>query len=338
MSITMDWRRRDKASYQPDWVDQFRAMGVNIAHVMDFHTDGHPRDTGRVREEELRDYYEESRRLSGNDFLVVPGEEANAHYQGHWSLYLPRPVTWFLRRGAAEPFERDGVYRTGNPDEMLDMIRRTGGLAWQAHPRTKGSTGFPDKHKDAAYYRDPTWLGAGFKAMPSDNSSPRLGERALNLLDDMNNWGQDKYLVGEVDVFKIDRTHELYGHMNINYLRLAETPRFPDWTPVGRALRSGDYFVTTGEILIHDWKLARGGDDEVVGEADLEWTFPLQQYEVVCGDGQEARRVEVRLPDTGQFARRRFPIRQKCAGSKWARFAVWDVAGNGAFTQPVRLR
>ena len=44
--------------------------------------------------------------------------------------------------------------------------------------------------------------------MPADLSRPRLGERVLDLLDDMANWGR-KYVLGEVDVFKIDHTHEL---------------------------------------------------------------------------------------------------------------------------------
>ena len=56
--------------------------------------------------------------------------------------------------------------------------------------------------------------------MPADLSLDQLGNRPLDLLDDMANWGQKKYLPGEADVFKINHTHELYGHMNINYLRL----------------------------------------------------------------------------------------------------------------------
>ena len=37
-------------------------------------------------------------------------------------------------------------------------------------------------------------------------------------------------MLGEVDVFKLDQTHELYGHMNVNYIRLErdELPRFEE--------------------------------------------------------------------------------------------------------------
>ena len=151
---------------------------------------------------------------------------------------------------------REGrAYRVGNAEEMLKMIHQEGGLAWQTHPRTKGSVGFPDANKDSFFFRDPSWLGGSFKAMPSDYSTPRLGERALNLLDDMENWGHRKFLVGEVDVFKINHTHELYGHMNINYVKLDRTPQYGDWSPLVSALQGGDSFITTGEILIRDFKI-----------------------------------------------------------------------------------
>ncbi|MGH9660892.1 MAG: hypothetical protein ACRD96_20250, partial [Bryobacteraceae bacterium] len=112
VSMTMEARRHRALGipYAPEFVDVFRQMGVNIAHLMDFHTDGHPRDTGAVRRDELREYYDISRRLSGPDLLLIPGEEANAHFEGHWNLLLPRPVEWFMRRGPGEAFEHSGVY------------------------------------------------------------------------------------------------------------------------------------------------------------------------------------------------------------------------------------
>jgi hypothetical protein len=33
----------------------------------------------------------------------------------------------------------------------------------------------------------------------------------------------------------------------------------------------------------------------------------------------------------------KFRVPFDTAGKKWVRFAVWDSAGNGAFTQPVHL-
>ena len=113
------------------------------------------------------------------------------------------------------------VYNIADEKELLEMVRLENGFMYQTHPRTKGSSGFPDKIREAEHFRDPRYLGAGWKAMPSDLSSPRLGERSLKLVDDMNNWGMKKRIMGEVDVFQLDSTHELYAHMNVNYVRMA---------------------------------------------------------------------------------------------------------------------
>jgi hypothetical protein len=101
------------------------------------------------------------------------------------------------------------VYRVGNPQEIWEMVQRESGYVYQTHPRTKGSTGFPDASQDSAYFRDPRYIESGWKAMPSDLSSPRLGERAFKTVDDMNNLGLRKKMIGEVDVFQFDSTHEL---------------------------------------------------------------------------------------------------------------------------------
>ena len=135
VSLTMESRRREMTAYTPEFVDVFQKMGVNVVHLMDFHTDGHPRHTGQVRLDELRDYFEETRRLSNGDFLLLPGEEANVHYEGHWSLLLPKPLFWFMSRKPSESLERDGrssgkAYRVGNSEDMLEMIQKEGGLAW----------------------------------------------------------------------------------------------------------------------------------------------------------------------------------------------------------------
>jgi hypothetical protein len=216
------------------------------------------------------------------------------------------------------------------------MLHREGGRAWQTHPRTKGSAGFPDSNKDQFFTRDAAWLGAGYKAMPSDYSTARLGERALKLLDDMNNWGQRKLLIGEVDVFKINHTHELYGHMNINYVKLDETPAPSDWSALNTALRRGDFFTTTGEVLITGFN-ARLSNAQISVEADVAWTFPLNFVELVWGDGVATHRKIMQVSKTSEFGRQRFSIIADAPDAKWARFAAWDVAADGAFTQPVRF-
>ena len=341
LAAVMDWIRRDKEAYTPEWVTMFKNMGVNIAHLMDFHTDGHARDLGQVRLTELKDYFDLTRQLSGPDFLVIPGEELWEYFGGHWAVLFPKPVYYYLRRNPDQPFEQQiapygSVYRIGSAEDMLTLLHREGGMAWQTHPRTKGSVGFPDSNKDKFFTRDAAWLGGGFKAMPSDYSSPRLGERALNLLDDMNNWGQRKALIGEVDVFKIDHTHELYAHMNINYVKLDQTPPPSDWSALNHALSRGEFFTTTGEVLIRDSRITLSRS-KLSLEANVEWTFPLNFVELVWGDGEKTYRKMVSASETKEFGRQDFSIAVDAPGAKWARFAVWDIAADGAFTTPIRF-
>ena len=131
------------------------------------------------------------------------------------------------------------------------MMKREDALVWQTHPRTKGSTGFPDKIRDADFFRSPQWLGAAFKALPVDLSQKRLGEvRCFGTLDDMNNWGDPKYMVGEVDTYKKFPDYDLYGDFNVNYVQLDRVPSFADWSAVNRRPARRRFFVSTGEVLI----------------------------------------------------------------------------------------
>ena len=320
---------------QPPWIPAIRALGVNIVMLDDFHDDGHPNDTGRVRLDELREYYDACQRHSDRDFLILPGEEANVYFGGHYNLLFPKPVYWTHGRAAGAGFQdADGVYHPANAAEMYDMVRREEALVWQTHPRTKGSTGYPDKIREADFFRGDRWLGAGFKSMPVDLSESRLCEkRCFGVLDDMNNWDGPKYLVGEVDTYKKFPDYDLYGDFNVNYVKLDKLPPAADWTPVNRALRAGDFFVTTGEVLIRNFQASTAGVT-----ADVDWTFPLEFAEVVWGDGDRVDRKIVRTADSEPFGTRRFEIPVDLSKEKWVRFAAWDSAVNGAFTQPVELK
>ncbi|MCP5120635.1 MAG: hypothetical protein GY953_58320, partial [bacterium] len=217
----------------------------------DFHGDGHPRDLTDLRLRELEAFFEACRRQSEKDFLLIPSEEANVHYGGHYSVPFPKPVYWFMNRPPGGKFEMEHpkygkVYSAANEDELLELMHREKGWAYQTHARTKGSTGYPDKIRHTKRFLDDSNFGAGWKAMPADMSSPRLGDRALNLLDDMSNWGTKKQLLGEVDVFQLDHTHELYAHMNINYVRAERLPSFDNYGELLEPLVRGDFFVSTG--------------------------------------------------------------------------------------------
>jgi len=164
----------------------------------------------------------------------------------------------------------------------------------------------------------------------------------------MNQWGQRKQVLGEVDVFQVHPDYELYAPMNINYLRLDTIPKFADgWQPVLDTLRGGEFFTTTGEILISSFTIAGKQSGETISqskagkavlEAQLEWTFPLAFAEIVSGDGNSIRRQHVDLTDTESFGTRKLRVPVDLQNQKWVRFEVWDIAANGAFTQPVWIQ
>jgi hypothetical protein len=204
-----------------------------------------------------------------------------------------------------------------------------------------------------------------------------------------------KYVPGEVDVFQVKPSHELYGHMNVNYLKLDALPRFDaGWRPVLDALRGGRFFVTTGEVLIPSFavggrasgetlrregpvrkagpgrpRLPGGALCETSGEtmrsggpatrsrprlpggalregqpadrattavtARVEWTFPPSFAEVVWGDGTNVHRHRTDLSAERGFGGTDLRVDVALTAARWVRLEVWDVAGNGAFTQPV---
>jgi hypothetical protein len=317
-------------------VKYFRDAGINIVHLAEFHGTGHPKGPDEQRLDELDALFRQCRRLSGPDFLLLPGEEPNEFFGGHWLAFFPRPVYWIMSRKSGDAFVTDDsargkVYRIGNAAEMLDLLEREKGLAWTAHPRTKGSTGFPDAYRQEPFFLSGHWLGAAWKALPADLSQPRLGRRALDLMDDMNNWGLDKRVLAEADLFTIDRANEMYAHMNVNYLRMGALPAFDKgWGAVLDTLRRGRFFSTTGEVLIPSFKMSAG-----TAIFSLEWTFPLNFAELVSGDGKKVYRQRIDLSSYGSFGTRTFHIPAHLAGRKWVRLEVWDVAADGAFTQMV---
>ncbi len=328
----------------PPWVPPFKPvlknMGVDAAIIADFHGDGHPQDQTELRLKELKAYFDNCRAQSDREFLLIPSEEANVHYGGHWAVSFPKPVYWFMAPvgSPSKLEERPGfgkVYTIGSAKSLLDMVRQEQGFVYQTHPRTKSSKEYPDKIKDTEHFRDRTYFGAGWKQMPADMSSPRMGERSLTLLDDMNNWGLRKRLLAEVDVFQIDHTHELYGHMNINYVRAPSLPSYDNYGELLKTMERGDFFVSTGEVLLPEHSIREHRTGQLRATATVHSTFPLQFAELVWGDGTRTHRQTLALESSLPFEKHQFTLDALAPDWRWARLAVWDVAGNGAFANPV---
>ncbi len=335
----------DEGSFdnRPGWVSAFRGLGINIAMMSDFHGDGHPDDPGEIRFRELGEYFEACRRHSDKDFLLMPGEEANVHLGGHYTLVFPAPVYWSkVRADGAEYRSKhptyDSVYRIGSAAEMLSMLEEERALLWQAHPRTKGSTFYPDVVRDAPHFLSDRYLGVAYQTLPADLSTARIcEERCFGTLDDMNNWAGPKYLIAEGDTYTKYPEDEIYPQLSVNYIRLDELPAFDeDWSSITEAMRRGDFFVTTGEVLIPTFAV-EGGESRRTVVAGVEWNFPLEFVEVVWGDGKAVGRQVLPTTDLGAFGSKTFRLEFDAEGKKWVRFAAWDSAGNGAFTQPVHL-
>ena len=336
----------------PGFTKTFKARGVDIVHLAEFHYEDGSKTPEDRRLKQLKVMHDELERLSDDQLLILPGEEPNIHLGGHWISLFPKPIYWTLNPPDGKPFQEtvEGygtVYRPGSADEVLRLMEKEKGLMWTAHARIKASRTYPDAYKDTAYFHSDRFLGAAWKAMEADLSRHTLGWRVLDLLDDMNNWGRKKQAIGEVDTFRMETDFETYAHMNINYLKLDRLPRFNDsWQPILDALRGGHFFVTSGEVLIPDFKI--GGKEsgesldiskktEPVLEANLEWTFPLAFAEVVSGNGQQVFRQRVDLTETESFGTRKLRLPVDLKDRTWVRFEVWDIAANGAFTQPIWL-
>ena len=210
---------------------------------------------------------------------------------------------------------------------------------WQTHPRTKGSTGYPDVIKDKDFFRSDRFLGGSYQSLPVDLSEKRLCEkRCLGLLDDMNNWAGPKYMIAEGDTYMKYPDDETYPQLIVNYVKLDRVPKFNEgWTPVLDAMRAGDYFVSSGEVLLRNSGMEGSGAKRTF-IAEAEWTFPPEFAELVWSDGAKVERQIISMSAMAPFSSHKFRMPFDTSGKKWVRFAVWDSAGNGAFTQPVHLK
>jgi hypothetical protein len=334
-----------------------KSLGITIVSQIDSIVEGGGR--GAARTDPLavtRASVDGARRHSDADFVVMPNQEYyGSPLGGHTDLLFSHPVYWTQgraagqalveRRSGSDPNSGSGlaVYHIGSADDLMEMARREDVMISMPHPRTKGSTGFPDAVKDTAAFKDPHYQGVGFRwGMGLDLSERRLCERrCLALLDDMSNWtadrpGPPKYILSISEVRYQAPGDDIYASAPVSYVKLDRLPSPQDVGPVVKALMRGDYFVTSGEVLIPSYRVSGSGARRTI-EAEVEWTFPLDFVEVVWGDGVTTGSLVVAATDLPPMARHRFSIPFDAAGKKWVRFAAWDSAGNGALVQPVKL-
>ncbi|MEO5739323.1 MAG: hypothetical protein ABIS29_01835 [Vicinamibacterales bacterium] len=326
-----------------------RSAGINIVGLSDFHGDLRPNDPGAGRYEDQRDYYVAVQKASDKDFLVTNWEEPTAYFGGHYNVMFPKNVYWTKVRNAGQPFTETlpgfgKVYHTGNTTDVQQMLDAEGGYWFHAHPRTKGTTGYPDAIFDKAWVKNDRYLGIAFKpAMGDDLSDPRMcAWRCFDAIDTMNNmYGntgiRPKYLIADVDTYRKGPEDDIYPGHPINYVKLDRLPGpTDDWSPILKSIRNGDFWVSTGEVLIKNYAVEGTGAKRTVS-ADLEFTYPLDFVEVVWGDGKKIDKQVIRATETTAHGTKKISIPFDATGKTWVRFAVWDSAGNGAFVQPIWL-
>ena len=332
----------------PEFVKVFKDIGVDMVHLGEFHYTAHPRGPDPQRLTELKALFEQCARLSDDEFLLIPGEEPNEFFGGHWLQIFPKPVYWIMSRKDGVPFVEDKpgygkVYHVGNKEDMLKLLEEEGGLAWTAHARTKGSVNAPDIYNHEDFFKSDRFMGAAWKAMPADLSEPKLGNRVLDLMDDMNNWGFKKTVITEADLFTVTLENEMYAHMNVNYMMMDKLPEFKNgWQPMVDAMQKGKFFGSTGEVLMPELSINKKLSGETLslnkdGSADIRlkllWTFPMNYIEVISGDGEKVYRDKIDLTKTQAFGDQLFQFKVMLKNRTWARVEAWDIAANGAFSQ-----
>ena len=337
-----------------------KAIGLNVIGLSDFHADSlAANDHGPLRFRDQKDYAEASRRLSDKDFLVVPWEEPSVAFGGHYNIMWPRNVywsksnkvvgqgeSWQSAQGAALPFTENDttygkVYHTGNAEAVQRLLDAEGGYWYHAHPRTKSTAGFPDATWGTKYLKSDRYLGVAFKpGMGQDNSEATMCQwRCFDAVDTMNNMNADqgigpKFVIADIDTYRKSPEDDLYANFPVNYLKMDAVPGpDDDWSPVLKAMRDGNFFVSTGEILIKNYVVSGSGNQRTI-TADAEWTFPMAFMEIVTGDGKTVSKQVISATDMQAFGTKKISIPFDATGKKWVRFAMWDVAGNGGFTQP----
>ncbi len=317
-------------------IPPLRSLGVNIVGNSERGNDL----TG------LASYAAVMAKQSDKDFLITPWDEPGVYFGGHWNALWPKSVLWTRTRAANEPYTATDpklgkVYHVGNAEEMQRLFDDEDGYWYHAHPRTKGTAGYPDAIWDGPYVKNDRYLGVAYKmGMGIDLSEIRTCEwRCFESIDTMNNKNvgtglRPKYILADIDTYEKNPGDDLYPQFPVNYIKLDRTPGPTEsWSPILKAIRAGDMFVTTGEILFRSYAVEGTGNQRTIN-AELEWTFPLEFVEVTVGDGKTVTRQTIRTTDLPPNSSKRFTIPVDATGKAWVRFAAYDSAGNPAFAQP----
>ncbi len=340
-------------------IETMKSVGVNIFSVIDGVRGPARHDKGEGYLDALNEYYQAARQQSDHDFLVMPNDENSTGGRrpfvgGHYDLLHSRPVFWRPWRDSMQPVITDHpkygkVYNLKGPMDLIAMCQDANTLISMPHPNTKGSTGYPKAILDTPWFKHTNYYALGYRwGMGIDGSERRLGEyRFLNLWDQTNHHlaqegVKPKYALA-ISEARSDYGErgkpphdDVYGMAPVNYLKIDQVPTIDDMSSITNALKKGEYFVTSGEVLIPEFEIIRAGTQSKF-KATIQWTFPLEFIELIWSDGQHIDRKIIPQTNLTTFGEQEFEISFDATEKKWIRFAVWDIAKNGAFVQPIWL-
>ena len=344
MAYHLFWEQDPQA--ERPWEKLFKEIGCDIAMLCDYWGDGEFRDNREARLEDLQRYHRACATHSDDTFLILPAEEIAKFpgddqpeiFPGHWMFLPSKPVLYSRHREADQEFAEklpDGrtYYHWETPEEVLEMCRRENCMVFMPHPETKANDGYPYCVKEEKWLYDPLYWGIGFRYLPSDNASETMIDgRVSKVWDDLNNWSdRPRYCMGELDTYQKKSEWDMYGDMNVTYVKLDSLPKGSDWSSLLAALQKGECFVSTGEVLIEESTITDGQ-----AKMTISWTFPMEFAQLVYSDGSQVTTVNRPVKDQIPFRRTQISFTFP-KGMKWARLSAWDTAGNGAFGQPVFL-
>ena len=115
-------------------------------------------------------------------------------------------------------------YNVGSKEDMQRLMDEEGGYWYHAHPRTKGTAGYPDAIWNEPYVKNDRYLGVAFKlGMGIDLSNMRgaCEWRCFDAIDTMNNMNvgtglRPKYVIADIDDYEKTPDYDLYPQIPVN--------------------------------------------------------------------------------------------------------------------------
>ena len=168
---------------------------------------------------------------------------------------------------------------------MIEMTRRENLIINMPHPRAEGIDRLSRRRQGHAFQRTETYEGVGYRwGMGIDGSEKRLCEyRCQALFDEMNNWVRRPADRRSSTCRRISESRSASASRatvddaptptdRSTTSSSIALPTVDDMSPIINAMKRGDYFVTSGEVLISNYAVEGSGrqaDDRSGGRVDV---------------------------------------------------------------------